>query len=205
MRIFKRRPGLGSRLQRGQSMVEFTMVLPVILTLTLAIAEFGVAFGTNMTMIEATREGSRVGAILVDGSNSFGCPGYPGSANVDPQIVAAVQRAIESPGSGIKLSSVDFIEIFQADAAGNPVAGKINTWTPTSLGGGPLVCGVHLDFIQGTVGWNASVRANTLPVQAIGVRIQYRYRLFTPLAAVTGLFGLNQITMVDTTSMDFEP
>lgn len=191
--------------ERGQSLVEFTMIIPIVLTMALSIAEFGVAFGTNMTMIEATREGARVGAILVNGSSSFGCTGYPGWTNVDPQIVAAVQRAIESPGSGIKLSNVDWIKIWQSDADGNPVPTTVNKWTPTTPSGGPLVCGVHLDFLQGPVNWDASLRANVLPVQAIGVSIQYRYQMFTPLAALTGLLGLNTITMVDSTVMDFEP
>ena len=35
--------------QRGQSLVEFTMIVPIILMMALTIAEFGVAFGTNMT------------------------------------------------------------------------------------------------------------------------------------------------------------
>lgn len=192
--------------QKGQALVEFTLVLLIIMVLVSAIAEFGVAFGTNMTMIQATREGSRVGAILVNGSNSFGCTGYPGAANVDPQIVAAVQQAIESPGSGITLSGVDWIHIYQADINGNPVTRTIDEWTPAAVAGtGPLICGVHIDFNQGATPWLASSRSNQLPVSSIGVSIQYRYHMFTPLAALTGLFGVSQITMVDSTVMAFEP
>ena len=44
-----------------------------------------------------------------------------------------------------------------------------------------------------------------LPSDSIGVIIQYHYKLFTPLSAVTGLFGTNNITMVDSTVMDLEP
>lgn len=196
----------GRARQRGQSLVEFTMILPIVLTMTMSIAEFGVAFGTNMSMEEATREGARVGAVLVNGASSFGCPGYTGAANVDPQIVAAVQRAIESPGSGISLAHVDWIHIYKADANGNPVAGTINEWTvaPT-LGTGPTVCGVHLDFVQGMVGWPAAGRTSTLPATSIGVSVKYEYQLFTPLSALTGLFGVHTITMVDSTSMALEP
>ena len=182
------------------------MVVPIILTMALTIAEFGVAFGTNMTMIEATRSGARVGAILVDGTDSLGCPGYVGATNVDPQIVAAVQRTIESPNSGIAIANVDWIHIYQADVNGNPVAGTINEWKVASTsGGGPLVCGVHLDFIASPVNWPASGRTNVLPANSIGVSVQYRYKMFTPLASLTGLFGLSTITMVDSTVMAFEP
>jgi TadE-like protein len=196
----------GRNRQRGQSLVEFTMVLPIILVMVFGVAEFGVAFGTNMSLVQATREGARVGAVLVDGSNSFGCPGYTGSANVDPQIIAAVQQAIESPQSGVTLSQVDWVHIYKADATGNPIAGTINVWTPgASPGLGPLICGIHIDFVQGVHPWDASTRDNTLPVDSIGVSIQYRAKLFTPLSVLTGLFGLNQITMVDSTVMALEP
>jgi hypothetical protein len=200
MLSFRQRP---RRRQRGQSLVEFTMIVPIILTMAFSIAEFGVAFGTNMSMIEATREGARVGAVLVNGSKALGLPGCTGAANVDPQIILAVERAIESPGSGIALVNVDWIKIYQSDANGNPTAGAINTWTYT--GGTSTYCGLTLHFIQGTAQWPASSRTNALPVASIGVQIQYRYQLFTPLSALTGLFGVHQITMVDSTVMDLEP
>jgi Flp pilus assembly protein TadG len=201
MRFFRRRG------QRGQSLVEFTMVIPIIMTMALTIAEFGVAFGTNMSLIEATREGARVGAVLVNGSNSFGCPGSPGAANVDPQIVASVQRVIESPGSGVTLANVDWVRIYKADATGNPIAGTTNEWRlKLSTDSATAVCGVNLDFVPSSTGsWTAASRNSTLPVSSIGVSIEYRYRLFTPLSALTGLIGLNTITMVDSTTMALEP
>jgi len=201
MRFF----GPRSRRQRAQSLVEFTMIIPILMTMSLSVAEFGVAYGTNMSMIEATREGARVGAVLVDGSRSLGLPSCPtGASTVDPQIVLAVQRAIESPGSGITLANVDWIKIYEVDTSTNlPVSAHVNQWTYT--GSTSTYCGLTLDFIQGTVNWDPSSRSSTLPVSAIGVSIQYRYQLFTPLSALTGLFGVHQITMDDATVMDLEP
>ena len=190
---------------RGQSLAEFTLILPIIMTLTLTIAEFGVAFGTNMTMVEATREGARTGAVLVDGSKALGCGSLTGDAYVDPQIIAAVQRAIESPGSGISISHVDYIHIFKADANGNETS-SVNVWKPWSSGHPTTtICGVTLDFYQYSNNWPASTRANILPVDSIGVSIQYEYQPFTPLSALTRLVGLSQITMVDSTVMALEP
>lgn len=191
--------------RRGQALVEFTIILPIILTMALSIAEFGVAFGTNMTLIQATREGARTGAILVDGSDALECPGLTGAGSVDPQIIAAVQRTIESSGSGITLANVNWIHIFKADANGNPVANSTNEWL---VGGvvGAQSCGVDLHFhLNGTALWPASGRSNTLPVDSIGVSISYKYKLFTPLSALTGLFGASQITMIDSTVMALEP
>lgn len=187
------------RLQRAQSLVEFTLILPIIMMMTLSIAEFGMAYGTNMSMIEATREGARVGAVLVAGGNGYGMSGISGSTCVDPQIILAVERVIGSPGSGITLANVDYIHIFQSDDSGNE--SLANVWTQ----GNSTACGLSLHFTQGAHPWDASTRSNTLPVQAIGVRIQYQYKLFTPLSAITGLFGLNTMTMVDSTVMDLEP
>lgn len=191
----------GRHCQRGQSLVEFTMILPVVLTLAFAIADFGVAFGTNMTLIQATREGARVGAILVNGAKSLGCSGATGEDSVDPQIIAAVQRAIESPGSGITVANIDWIHIYKSDSTGRETA--FNEWKRDTAG--TTICGVKLDFVEKSVGWKAADRLNTLPVESIGVRMQYHYKLFTPLSAITGLFGLNEIMMVDSTVMALEP
>jgi hypothetical protein len=187
------------RWQKAQSLVEFSLILPIIMTMTLSIAEFGMAYGTNMTMIEATREGARVGAVLVNGSNSLGMTGITGAACVDAQIILAVQRVVQSPGSGITLANIDNIHIFKANASGGEALA--NVWTV----GASTRCTLSLAFTEGSVGWNATARNATLPVDAIGVSIQYRYRLFTPLSAITGLFGLNTITMRDSTVMDLEP
>lgn len=190
------------RWQRGQSLVEFTMIIPIVMTLTLGIAEFGVAYGTNMTLIEATREGARVGAVLGNGSNSFGCSGLTGAANVDPQIMLAVQRVVESPGSGIVLANIDWVEIYKSDASGG--VGAYDKYT-VRVGGGGTFCGATLDFLQGNVGWNASTRSAAAPADSLGVVIQYEYHLFTPLSSLTGLFGASTITMLDSTVMDIEP
>jgi hypothetical protein len=179
------------------------MIIPILMTLVLGIAEFGVAIGTNMTLIEATREAARVGAVLVSGANSFGCVGATGSLSVDPQIVAAVQRVVESPGSGINKANVTSITIYKADTNGDDTLGLHNVWAPGS--GQPPICGVALDFKPSTTTWDASLRTNTLPAGSIGVKIVYNYKFFTPLASLTGLFGASQITMVDQTVMAFEP
>jgi len=177
------------------------MILPIVMTLALSIAEFGVAFGTNMTMIEATREAARVGAVLGNGSKSFGCPGYPTATNVDPQIIAAVQRVVEAPGSGMDANFIDWIHIYDYS---NP--GTYNEWKhKDSSHAGVPVCGVTLDFYQVSAPWAASSRTAAVPVQSLAVAIQYRYKLFTPLSALTHLFGVGQITMVDSTVMDIEP
>ncbi len=53
--------------QRGQSLLEMTMILPVFLLLVLGTLEFGMAFDHNLTLEYASREGVRTGSALANG------------------------------------------------------------------------------------------------------------------------------------------
>ena len=50
----------------GQAMVEFAPVLlPILLLIVVAIVQFGLLFGANVTLTNAAREGARAGTIYV--------------------------------------------------------------------------------------------------------------------------------------------
>ena len=51
------------RNQRGQTMVEFTIVLPILLLLLLGILQFGVVFNNYITLTDAVRAGARQAAV----------------------------------------------------------------------------------------------------------------------------------------------
>lgn len=51
------------RNNRGQALVEFALVMPVLLLLALGIMEFGVVIHENMVVAEASREGARSAAL----------------------------------------------------------------------------------------------------------------------------------------------
>jgi hypothetical protein len=186
----------------GQALVEFALILPIILTLVLSVAEVGVAIGTNMSLVLATREGARVGASLVNGGGAPGCGGgqSPNAALVDPMIIASVERALTSQGSGIDVNNVDWIHIYKATSSGGE--SMVNAWYP---GPGPTIDGVTLHFAPGSTSWQACSRTSNLPADSIGVSIRYRHQLFTPLSAITGLFGTHEIVMTDRTVMALEP
>ncbi len=64
-------PDDSRRASRGQSLVEFALVLGPLLLIFLAIVQFGFIFNAYVTMTNATREGARTGSIYVyDGSKS---------------------------------------------------------------------------------------------------------------------------------------
>lgn len=49
--------------ERGNSLIEFTVVLPVLVMLVLGIARFGIAFNNNIVLTDAVRTGARVLAV----------------------------------------------------------------------------------------------------------------------------------------------
>ncbi len=51
------------RSERGQSMVEFAVVLPVLALLLFGILQFGITFHHYLTLTDAVRQGARIAAV----------------------------------------------------------------------------------------------------------------------------------------------
>jgi Flp pilus assembly protein TadG len=51
------------RNERGQTLVEFALVLPILSLLLLGVIQFGVAFNNYITLTDAVRAGARKGAV----------------------------------------------------------------------------------------------------------------------------------------------
>jgi len=181
----------------GQALTEFAMVLPVFLLVLLGIVEFGFAFSHHITLEYATREGARTGAALANGSAAFDC------ADVDEQVVAAIQRVLTSSGSAVELDQVGEIRIYQADMSGRE-QGQANIWRP---GKGPKVDGAHLVFDYDSGNWDACTRVNEGlgKTDSIGISLVYDYRYVTPLGSLMDLVGTPALTMSDRTVMALNP
>jgi hypothetical protein len=194
----------------GQSLVEFAMVVTVVMLFLLGLLEFGFVFDHHLTLEYASREGARSGSALANGGGVMGCGAgqSPNAATVDPQIIAAVQRVLTSPGSQVVPSRVSSIRIYKADAAGNETGSAVNVWI-YQAGGGPTVDGKALDFKNQSTGWTACSRDNGGTPDSIGVSVAYNYQLVTPLSAVMGFFGGGSgpttIPMSDRTIMALNP
>ena len=59
----KRTKGLLRRGEKGQSLAEFVLVLPIFLILAFAIIDFGLGFHAYLTVTNSAREGARLGAV----------------------------------------------------------------------------------------------------------------------------------------------
>jgi Flp pilus assembly protein TadG len=74
---------------RGQSMVEFAMVIPFFFVIFAAIISFGLALYSNMSLINAAREGARTGAMTAT------------TANIPNAIQTRVNSAASDGGLGL--------------------------------------------------------------------------------------------------------
>lgn len=52
--------------EKGQSLVEFALLLPILLLLLLGIIQFGIIFNGQITVTSAAREGARLAAVGAD-------------------------------------------------------------------------------------------------------------------------------------------
>ncbi|MBS3753771.1 MAG: pilus assembly protein, partial [Anaerolineales bacterium] len=70
--------------QKGQGMVEFAMVFPFLLLLTLGVIQFGWMLFSYSAVVSASREGSRYGAAIQDIGGGIpqyeDCDGIKGAA-----------------------------------------------------------------------------------------------------------------------------
>jgi len=84
--------GRQSRLNRkGQALVEFALVLPLVLLLVVGMLEFARAWNLHQVMTDAVREGARR-AVLADDTN---CPG--GAVSMD-SVKAPMWRYVAQAG-----------------------------------------------------------------------------------------------------------
>jgi hypothetical protein len=193
--------------QRGQSLLEMTMILPVFLLLVLGTLEFGMAFDHNLTLEYASREGVRTGSALANGGGPLGCGGgqSPNAATVDNQIIAAVERVLASSGSPIDLTMVTQVRIYKVDTSntnGNEVAGTVNRWVPGFTAATSTSPALIFQVDPAVQGWSACSRVNGAGADSIGVSINYTYNFQTPLGA---LLSMIKIDMHDQTVMQLNP
>ncbi|HEY7590571.1 MAG TPA: TadE family protein [Candidatus Limnocylindrales bacterium] len=188
--------------ERGQSLVELSLILPVLLLVLFGMMEFGFVFSHHLTLEYATREGARLGSALGAGNDTAPCSGTSPEP-VDWQVISAIQRVLTSPGSQVPPSRISQIRIFKATASGAEVPGLVNVWVP---GSGPMVDGERLQFVQsGGTGWSACSRQSGTNADSIGISLVYEYRYTTPLGTLMGIAGPARLTISDRTIMAINP
>lgn len=104
------------RSQRGQSVAELALLLPVLLSILIGIVDLGRAFNAYITITNAAREGARYGSI------------HPNNiSGIKAQAVAVAS------GSGLEITS-DNVTIASCSGAGNPCRVRVEYDFPLLTG-----------------------------------------------------------------------
>ena len=201
------------RRERGQGLVEFALVLPILVVLIVSVGELGLIFGKMHSLGYASREGARTGAALALGKASDCTSTDRDPSLVDATLVGAVQRILTSPDSGISLSKIQQVRIFKATTTGAESGGLVNTWRYRGTDSGTDIdpgLGVELiDFRPLSTLWPACDRHNGGPsgFDSIGVTVRYTYDFVTPLPALLNAIsgGALSLTLTETTVMALNP
>ena len=96
------------RHEQGQSLVEFGLAMPVLVALLLFIVSCGQLFSTQLVLINAAREGARIGAVGADtGAIQSTALAYLKQAGLaDDQAEIEVKGAGAGSGSAVQVKTV---------------------------------------------------------------------------------------------------
>ena len=89
------------RKERGQSIVELTLITPLLLVALYIPADFGLAFLTAHLVQNAVREGARIGSGLNSGDPDNPIGGSQGST-IENAVIARLPSQLSSPSVNVK-------------------------------------------------------------------------------------------------------
>lgn len=127
--------------QRGQSLVEMALVLPLLLLILLGIVDLGRVFNAYIVITNASREGALYG--------SFNPP-------KDSAAVTDIKNRVlrEASGSGIAIELDRVVVVSSGVAAGDPVTvtvaypfGAVSDIIGSFWGGGDLMLSAHTTMV----------------------------------------------------------
>ncbi len=165
--------------ERGASVIEMAMVVPLLIILAIGAAELGFAFIDWFDVSAATREGARVGAAAGD------------DAGADTLILAVINEAL----ADLPYGELTEVWIYDADATGAVIdeINLTNKYVPN--GGGGFNC-------TNMCPWAPSMRETNpnLDLTRLGVKVFFRHDW------VTGFFlWSGSADFEDETVMRLEP
>ena len=188
-----------ARGERGTAIVELVLIVPVLLTLAVGIAEFGLGWRDSLTVSNAMRAGARVGSAAAN------------NRTADYEVLQAVRAAVADLPTG----AVERIVVYDAAGLDGDVPTTCTQGTP-----GPT-CNVYTEAdltrpVSAFGGTATSCAADAIdrfwcptqrkarqsgvggPPDYLGVWVQVRHDF------VTGLFG-GGLTITDGAVMRLEP
>jgi Flp pilus assembly protein TadG len=94
--------------ERGQTMTEFAMVLPLLVVLLLGVIQFGIAFNNYVALTDAARAASRKGAVSRESGNPVGdctAAGFNAAGDLDQsQLKVTCTFSAFQPGADVTVT-----------------------------------------------------------------------------------------------------
>jgi len=190
---------------RGQTLVEFALVLPLFLVVLFAIVEFVFLMNANLSIGFASRDASLIAAEA--GNN-------PGS---DCAVIQAIEKDVSAPADRSNITSVT---VYWSDTNGNIKSpGAWNVWNRTGATLCTLPSGaqITLPYTLFTSGYGSASRCNIVAgcplsgghpgLDTIGVTVAYAYTWHTPLSAFSSISGSSGsgVSLSQSNAMRMEP
>jgi Flp pilus assembly protein TadG len=169
------------RSEKGQAIVEFAMVLPVLLLVVIGLVEFSFVWNSRNTVLFASRDGSMLAA---EGGGLNG---------TDCVVLQRIESDVVSPSNALRIQNVT---IYWSDRNGDQIGSNQNIYTR----GGSTSCNypdgttISVPYSLTTAGYVEADRCSVLAgcggthttVDTIGVRVTYQHFWLTSFARLTG-------------------
>ena len=169
---------------RGASLLEMALVLPLLVSLLIGMAEFGIGFRDWLSITTATREGVRVGAAAGN------------DIDADCFILEASAGALVS----VPLEDVQELWIFKADNNGNPTGSK-QRYRPSNPSDPVSILECNGGWVRTENNWPSTTRnVTTGNLDIMGIRVIFNHTWITNFGPFNGT-----ATWTDDAIMRLEP
>ncbi len=186
---------------RGQSLVEFSLVVPIFLLIVIALIEFALAFHGLLSINFASRDAALFAAEMSSDSGA------------DCIILQSIEEDVDKPA---REAGIEEVRVYWATDTGGVMPGNpVNVYhrvgsTTCALPDGASVTVPYT--LVGAAGYPEDQRCDVLggcggahdSVDTIGVRITYTHTWVTPLADILS-FGGPGFEFTHSTAMRMEP
>lgn len=163
--------------ERGATLLEFALVLPLIVLFVVGIAEFGLAFKDFLSVSNAAREGARIAS----------------SAGNEPTADCSVLAGLSDSLTALDLQQLERVEIFRGIPGGGQDPTKTNVYTYVT--GDPAVCANWTQSVLWDPTTRNTITGPTSPLDIIGVKLVYDHDWITNLGPFGGTLQLEQATI----------
>lgn len=186
---------VGKKQERGATLVEAAVALPILLLIVVAILELGLVFKDYLTVSYLSREAARIGAL----------------AGNDEGADCAILLGIEDLATSRDLARLGTIEIYRASPSGAVLQGPN---TGVYEGGDPPQCTTPTPDVDDTWTVNSSPWPTddrevsvgpAVSPDIIGIRIQLQHDWITGLPPFNGSIDIDERTITRMEPKAFYP